>query len=215
MNTTRNRLTRLATVTAALALVSVPSAASNLADGDAEAGAAKVTTCAACHGGNGVSVNPQWPSLAGQHSRYSLQQLMWFKSGERKNILMNSQAMALSEQDMRDLAAYFESQAPAVREVANPDTLARGERLYRGGDEERGLPACIACHGPAGAGNPGVPYPSVGGQHATYLASSLREYATGGENRSNTEEQKQMTTIAQKLTPEDIEALASYMQGLN
>ncbi|MEO0615922.1 MAG: c-type cytochrome [Pseudomonadota bacterium] len=215
MNTTRNRLTRLATVTAALALVSVPSAASNLADGDAEAGAAKVTTCAACHGGNGVSVNPQWPSLAGQHSRYSLQQLMWFKSGERKNILMNSQAMALSEQDMRDLAAYFESQAPAVREVANPDTLARGERLYRGGDEERGLPACIACHGPAGAGNPGVPYPNVGGQHATYLASSLREYATGGENRSNTEEQKQMTTIAQKLTPEDIEALASYMQGLN
>ncbi len=215
MNTTRNRLTRLATVAAALALVSVPSAASNLADGDAEAGKAKVTTCAACHGANGVSVNPQWPSLAGQHSRYSLQQLEWFKSGERKNILMNSQAMALSEQDMRDLAAYFESQAAAVREVANPDTLARGERLYRGGDEERGLPACIACHGPTGAGNPGVPYPKVGGQHATYLASSLREYATGGENRSNTEEQKQMTTIAQKLTPEDIEALSSYMQGLN
>ncbi|MEO0346082.1 MAG: c-type cytochrome [Pseudomonadota bacterium] len=215
MNTTRHPLARIAAVTAALALVSVPSAASNFADGDAEAGAEKITTCAACHGGNGISVNPQWPSLAGQHSRYSMQQLMWFKSGERKNILMNSQAMALSEQDMRDIAAYFESLAPAVREVANPDTLARGERLYRGGDEERGLPACIACHGPSGAGNPGVPYPKLGGQHATYLASSLREYATGGENRSNTEEQKQMTTIAQKLTPEDIEALSSYMQGLN
>ena len=215
MNTKRNRLNRLAAATAVLALVSVPSAASNLVEGDAEAGKQKITTCAACHGANGISQNPQWPSLAGQHSRYSLQQLMWFKSGERKNVLMNSQAMALSEQDMRDLAAYFEAQAPAVREVANPDTLARGQRLYRGGDAERGLPACIACHGPTGAGNPGVPYPKVGGQHATYLASSLREYASGGENRSNTETQNQMTSIAQKLTPDEIEALASYMQGLN
>ncbi|MEM6810546.1 MAG: c-type cytochrome [Pseudomonadota bacterium] len=215
MNTTRNRLTRLATISAALAMVSVPASASNLADGDAEAGAEKITTCAACHGANGISVNPVWPSLAGQHSRYIMQQLMWFKNNERVNILMNSQAVMLSEQDMRDIAAYFESQAPTAREVSNPDTLARGERLYRGGDEERGLPACIACHGPTGAGNPGVPYPKVGGQHAAYLASSLREYATGGENRSNTEEQNQMTTIAQKLTPEDIEALSSYMQGLN
>lgn len=211
----RNRAHLLAIAAAAFAVASVPSAASNLVDGDAEAGKSKMTTCAACHGANGVAQNPVWPSLAGQHSKYSLQQLEWFKGGQRKNVLMSSQAMALSEQDMRDLAAYYESQAPAVLEAANPDTVARGERLYRGGDTERGLPACAACHGPNGAGNPGLPYPKVGGQNSAYLASSLREYATGGENRSNTEQQSMMTSIAQKLTPEEIDALASYMQGLN
>ena len=211
---TRNRAHLLATA-AALVVASVPSAASNLVDGDPEAGKSKMTTCAACHGANGIAQNPVWPSLAGQHSNYSLQQLQWFKGGQRKNVLMSSQAMNLSEQDMRDLAAYFEAQTPAVLEAANPDTVARAQRLYRGGDEERALPACAACHGPNGAGNPGVPYPKVGGQNSAYLASSLREYATGGDNRSNTEEQSMMTSIAQKLTPEEIDALASYMQGLN
>ena len=215
MKTKGNRLNRLAATAAALTLAAAPAVASNLVDGDPDAGQQKMTTCAACHGGNGVSANPQWPSLAGQHSKYIAQQLAWFKEGKRNNVLMNSQAMGLSDEDMKDLAAYYEAQDPAVREVANADTVNRGQRLYRGGDEERGLPACIACHGPTGAGNPGVPYPMVGGQHATYLASSLREYAAGGENRSNTEAQNMMTTIAQKLTPEEIEALASYMQGLN
>ena len=158
---------------------------------------------------------PQWPSLAGQHARYIVQQLAWFKEGKRNNVLMNSQAAGLSDQDMRDLAAYYESQTPAKREVADAATVSRGERLYQGGDSKRGLPACIACHGPAGAGNPGVPYPRIAGQHATYLASSLREYASGGDNRSNTEAQNHMTTIAQMLTPDEIDALASYMQGLN
>ncbi len=211
----RNRANLLAVAAAALTVASVPSAASNLVKGDAEAGQAKIATCAACHGANGVALNPVWPSLAGQHSKYSLQQLKWFKEGQRKNVLMSSQAMALTDEDMRNLAAYFESQAPAVLEAANPETVSRGERLYRGGDTERGLPACAACHGPNGGGNPGVPYPKVGGQNATYLASSLREYAAGGENRSNTETQTYMTEISQKLTPEEIDALASYMQGLN
>ena len=215
MKTKGNRLNRLAATAAALTLAAAPAAASNLVDGDPDAGQQKMTTCAACHGGNGVSANPQWPSLAGQHSKYIAQQLAWFKEGKRNNVLMNSQAMGLSDEDMDDLAAYYESQKPAVREVANANTVERGQRLYRGGDEERGLPACIACHGPTGAGNPGVPYPMVGGQHATYLASSLREYAAGGDNRSNTETQNMMTSIAQKLTPEEIDALASYMQGLN
>ena len=158
-------------------MANVAHAGANLVEGDAEAGKQKVTTCAACHGANGISQNPQWPSLAGQHSRYSYQQLQWFKEGKRNNVLMNSQAMALSDEDMRDLAAYFESQDAAQREVANPDTLTRGEGLYR--------------------------------------ASSLRNYASGGNERSNTEAQKMMTTIAQKLTPEEIDALASYIQGLN
>ncbi len=187
---------------------------SNLVDGDADAGKAKSTVCAACHGADGNSLNPQWPSLAGQHSRYSYEQLMLFKAGERNNVLMNGQAMALSEQDMKDLSAYFEAQTPVVRQVVDPESTNKARRLYRGGDAERGIPACIACHGPTGKGNPGVPYPSIGGQHATYIASSLREYALDDDKRSNTETQNMMTDIAMKLAPDEIDALASYLQGL-
>lgn len=199
----------------AILAVSPLALADSLVDGDADAGKAKSTTCAACHGGDGNSLNPQWPSLAGQHANYIVQQLEYFKGGTRNNVLMNSQAAGLSEQDMKDLAVYFESQDSVVREVVNPDSIDIGKRLYRGGDTERGLPACIACHGPTGSGNPGVPYPSIGGQHATYTASSLREYAADDEKRSNTETQNIMTAIALKLEPNEIEALASYLQGLN
>ena len=139
---------------------------------------------------------------------------MLFKEGKRNNVLMNGQAMALSEQDMKDLAAYFEAQPAAIREVANAETAAKAERLYLGGDTERGIPACIACHGPNGKGNPAVPYPSISGQHATYIASSLREYAADDDKRSSTEDQNMMTDIAQKLQNDEIEALASYLQGL-
>ena len=200
---------------ALLTLSAAPAVAENLVGGDADAGKAKSTTCAACHGADGNSANPQWPSLAGQHSKYISQQLAWFKAGKRNNVLMNAQAMGLSDQDMDDLAAHYESQSPVERQVADPDSVDKARRLYRGGDAERGLPACIACHGPTGAGNPGVPYPAIGGQHATYLASSLREYAADDDKRSNTEMQNQMTTIAQRLTPDEIDALASYIQGLN
>lgn len=203
---------------AAIALmvaVSGSATADSMVDGDPDAGKAKSTTCAACHGADGNSLNPQWPSIAGQHANYIVQQLEYFKAGTRNNVLMNAQAMGLSEQDMSDLAAYFEQQTPVTREVADADTIDVGRRLYRGGDNERGLPACIACHGPTGAGNPGVPYPVISGQHATYTASSLREYAADDDKRSNTETQNIMTTIALKLEPNEIDALASYLQGLN
>lgn len=198
-----------------LAMSGVPAAADNHTNGDAEAGKAKSTTCAACHGTDGNSLNPTWPSLAAQHPKYIAQQLQWFKEGKRNNVLMNAQAMGLSEQDMLDLSAYYASQTAVERQVANADSVDKAKRLYRGGDSERGIPACIACHGPGGAGNPGVPYPSVGGQHAAYIASSLREYAADDDKRSNTEAQNSMTTIAQRLTPDEIDALASYIQGLN
>ncbi|MEM9171087.1 MAG: cytochrome c4 [Pseudomonadota bacterium] len=212
-----NRVARMVTgCTGALLLLgSAHAEETGFVTGDAEAGKAKSTVCAACHGANGVSVNPVWPSLAGQHDRYIVQQLEYFKSGTRNNVLMNGQAMLLSEEDMADLAAYFASQTPAVREVADADSVDIGRRLYRGGDPERGLPACIACHGPDGGGNPGSPYPAVGGQHASYVASSLREYAADDDKRSNTETQNMMTTIALKLEPNEIDALASYLQGLN
>ncbi|MFK8052865.1 MAG: cytochrome c [Woeseiaceae bacterium] len=188
--------------------------ADNLVAGDADAGKTKSTVCAACHGGDGNSLNPQWPSLAGQHSKYIVDQLNAFKAGERNNILMSAQAMALSEEDMADLAAYYSAQTPVNREVANADSVSVAKRLYQGGDNERGIPACIACHGPTGSGNPGVPYPDVSGQHATYIASSLREYAADDDKRSNNTNQNLMTTIAIKLEPAEIDALASYLQGL-
>ncbi|MEM8547399.1 MAG: c-type cytochrome [Pseudomonadota bacterium] len=211
---------RAACVSVFLAFFSGPASAADgdptgFGNGDPEAGLQKSTICAACHGQDGNSLNPLWPSLAGQHTKYIIQQLQYFKGGDRNNVLMSAQAAGLSEQDMQDLAAYYGSQTKTIREVANTDNIDVGRRLYRGGDPERGLPACIACHGPDGSGNPGVPYPAIGGQHSSYIASSLREYAADDDKRSNTETQNQMTTIALKLEPNEIDALASYLQGLN
>lgn len=214
MKLRRNLDIVLAGVIAAVLLAGNDARAESLVDGDVDAGKSKSTACGACHGADGNSQNPEWPNIAAQHARYIYQQLQYFKDGDRNNVLMNGQAMALSDQDMQDLAAYFEAQAPKPLAVANPDTISVAESLYRGGDKERSIPACLACHGPAGAGNPGVPYPKINGQHATYTATSLRNYAADDKTRSNTANQQMMTTIAQKLTPQEIEALASYLQGL-
>ncbi len=197
---------------ALLLLVSAGAAAESLLDGSAEAGKSKSTTCAACHGADGVSVNPEWPNLAGQNARYTYQQLMAFRNGDRQNVLMSSQAMGLSDQDMKDLGVYFEAQVLPPRSVANPELVAMGERLYRGGDQEAGISACIACHGPRGYGNPAAAYPKLRGQHATYTASTLEAYRTG-ERKSSMN--KVMNNIAERLNDEQIEALASYVQGLN
>lgn len=194
-----------------LILIGANLSAESLVDGSADQGQAKSTTCAACHGADGNSVNPEWPSLAGQNAKYIYQQLQAFKSGKRQNVLMSSQAMILSDEDMRDLAVYYESQSKTPRAVANPDTVAMGERLYRGGDQEAGIAACIACHGPRGIGNPAAAYPRIAGQHATYTASSLRAYASG-ERKSSMNQA--MNNIAVRLNDEQIEALASYVQGL-
>lgn len=214
MNIRRNLDTVLIVSFAAALLATSGVRAESLVDGDPDAGKSKSTACGACHGANGNSQNPEWPNLAAQHAKYIYQQLQYFKAGERNNVLMNGQAMALSEQDMQDLAAYYESLDASPLAVANAETIRVAERLYRGGDKERGLPACLACHGPDGAGNPGVPYPKINGQHATYTATSLKNYAADDTTRSNTATQQMMTTIAQKLTPQEIDALASYLQGL-
>ncbi len=198
----------------AAAAVAAPSYASaeTLVDGDAERGKDKSLTCAACHGADGNSVNPEWPSLAGQHARYTYNQLAAFKSGSRENVLMTSQAMLLSEQDMKDLAAYYEAQTPTRRPVADESLVARGEALWRGGDTADSTSACIACHGPGGRGNPAAAYPLVSGQHATYAAKALRDYASG----ARTSDMNQiMRNVAATLNDEDIDALAGYMQGLN
>ena len=154
--------------------------AESLVDGSAEAGKAKSLTCTACHGAEGNSVNPLWPNTAGQHAKYVTTQLQAFKSGGRMDPLMTSQAMLLSDQDMADLAVYFESLPGAVQAVADPKLVPRGEALYRGGNQEKGVAACLGCHGPAGRGNAAADYPAIQGQHAAYTAKQLERLCVRG-----------------------------------
>ncbi len=186
--------------------------AEGLVDGSAQAGKAKAITCGACHGPDGNSVNPVWPSIAGQHPTYIVEQLQAFKSGARTEPLMLGQAMMLSDEDMRDLAVYFSELPVATKVVADPTTLDHGERLYRGGSRDNNTPACIACHGPNGRGNPAASYPSLKGQYAVYAAAQLRAYASGA--RTSDGPTRIMRDIAAKLSEEDIVAVSSYVQGL-
>jgi cytochrome c553 len=203
---------KLALCAAGLMLTGQAAVADGLVDGSAEAGRAKSITCAACHGADGNSVNPEWPSIAGQHAPYIVNQLMAFKNGGRTNVLMAGQAMALSEQDMRDLAAYFASQTRAAKAVADPGSVDKGEALYRGGDKESGAAACMSCHGPSGQGNPAASYPSLRGQYAVYTAQTLRDYAS--DARKSDGVTKMMREIAKRLSEDEIVAVASYVQGL-
>lgn len=179
--------------------------------GDAEAGKGKASTCVACHGANGNSNNPEWPNLAGQHAKYLLNQLQYFKAKERPNPVMWGQAANLSEQDMKDLAAYYEGLEPEVN-AANEEVADLGESIFRGGLPAKGVPACAACHGPAGTGNPGVPYPRLAGQKATYTANALTAYRSG--ERSGYGQASVMNDIASKLSDEEIQAVSSFVSGL-
>jgi cytochrome c553 len=182
-------------------------------EGSVEAGRTKSVTCAACHGADGNSVTPDWPMLAGQHPDYIVRQLKAFKSGERQEVTMKPFADALSEQDMLDLAAFFATQQPAPK-GADPALVSLGQQIYRGGIPERGVAACIACHGPSGKGNPLAAYPRVSGQHAAYVTKTLTSYAAG-ERRSDTDLNQMMRNVASQLFEDEIRALASYVQGLN
>lgn len=180
--------------------------------GDTSAGAAKAAVCSACHGpqGNG-SVNPAWPKLAHQSSSYIYEQLKAFKSHERNNAIMAVQASHLSDQDMRNLAAYFAAQ-PFVPGVASKAAVAIAQPLYRGGNISQRIPACAACHGPTGQGNPGVMYPRLGGQNASYVAAQLTAFKNG--TRGSKGPGQVMQDIASRLTDKQIQALASYVSGL-
>jgi cytochrome c553 len=197
---------------AAITLAALPVQAGSLVEGSADAGKSKSVTCAACHGAAGISANPLWPNVAGQNAPYLLAQLKAFKGGSRENPLMTSQAMMLSDQDMADLAVYFESLPGPAQAVADPDLISKGEALYRGGNVADQVAACIACHGPTGAGNPAAKYPALKGQHAAYTAKQLRDYASGERTSDGTT--RIMREIAAKLSEDEIVALASYVQGL-
>jgi len=199
-------------VLAGFALASFETQAESLVDGSAEAGKARALTCSACHGAEGNSSNALWPNLAGQNAPYILAQLQAFKSGDRSDPLMSSQAMLLSDEDMANLAVYFESLPAAAQSIADVSLLERGESLYRGGSKEQEASACMACHGPTGRGNPAAKYPALQGQHAAYTAKQLNDYASGA--RTSDGKTHMMRDIAGNLNKEDIAALSSYVQGL-
>ncbi len=181
------------------------------AAGDAASGQTKSATCMACHGPDGNSPNPIWPKLAGQHPEYILKQLVEFKAGARKNDLMSPMAAPLSDQDMQDLAAYFSSQTQTPGTTA-ADKVELGERIYRAGNASSGVAACMACHGPAGGGNPSANFPRINGQHAAYLEQTLKYFRSG--ERDN-DPAGMMRGVAAAMTDEEIAAVAQYMQGLH
>lgn len=178
--------------------------------GNAEAGKTKSATCAACHGADGNSTNPEWPKLAGQHASYIMKQLANFKEDKRVNAIMSPMAKPLSEQDVADLAAYFASQPKKLGE-ADQSKVALGEQVYKGGNNATGVAACAACHGPTGTGNPAANFPALSGQQITYVKNQLNAFRKG--ERAN-DAGKMMQNVAAGMTDAEIDAVAEYIAGL-
>jgi len=207
-------------VCAGLAFANTSVAADSLV-GSADAGASKAAVCTACHGVNGNSVNPEWPNIAGQNAAYVREQLAMIRDGKRVNLLMQPIVKDMTDQDFADIAVYFAAQTPAGLE-SDPSYWKAGEALYKSGDASRNIPACTACHGPSGQGNAGAGYPALRAQHSVYTVKQLQDYLTKNRYRDSadasvvnaTRNSAMMTTIAARLSPEDIRNLASYLQGL-
>jgi cytochrome c553 len=176
----------------------------DLAKGEAIA----TQVCVACHSVDGSRGLPANPILQGQHPEYLAKQLHDFKSGARNNAIMKGFATTLSDQDMKNVSAFYASKAAKPGFATNKDTLLLGERIYRGGIADRRIAACAGCHSPSGAGIP-VQYPRLSGQHAEYAAAQLSAFRSG--QRANS---LQMTGVAAKLNDVEIKALADYMAGL-
>lgn len=196
-----------------------PTPTSPFVKGSAQNGTAKAGVCTGCHGVNGNSTNPEWPTLAGQSAVYIAEQLRLFRAGARNNPVMQPVASTLKDEDIDDLAVYYAAQTPTGLE-ADPSYWQAGEQLYRRGDKTRNIPACMACHGPAGNGNLAAGYPALRAQHAVYNVKQLNDYASGARYQGAQDPARAsrngqiMVTIAKRLTPEDIRNLASYIQGM-
>ncbi len=204
--------TQLALILAA-ATLSVPAFAAEpaAAKGDPNAAASIVTqVCAACHNADGNSTNPANPTLAGQGYDYLHKQLVNFKSGERKNPIMGGIVASLSPADMKNLAAYFSEKQAKPRTAKDKDKALLGQKIYRGGVQGSGVPACASCHGANGQGIP-VQFPRLAGQHADYVQTQLNNFRAG--ERAN-DAAKMMRVIAAKMTPQEMEAVAQYIEGL-
>ena len=173
-------------------------------------GKAKAQVCGACHGADGNSTIPMWPKLAGQNPAYMVEQLQAFKSGRRENPAMAPLAVPLAESDMLEISAYYAAQTLRIQPV-EAGKIAAGQQLYRGGNAERSIPACMACHGPSGAGNAAARYPALRGQHAEYTVLQLKAYRDGSRS---TDQKRMMRMIAAKLSDADMEQVAQYISGL-
>jgi cytochrome c553 len=170
-------------------------------------------TCAACHGADGNSTAPVNPKLAAQHAEYTYKQLVNFapakgKPAERANPVMMGFAMQLSDQDKRDVAAFYQTQALKPSVARNKDLVGLGQRIYRAGIADKGVPACAACHGPTGSGIP-AQFPRMGGQWAEYTEAQMLAFR--GKVRNNN---AQMTAIAARMSDDEIKAVSDYIAGL-
>lgn len=201
----------IALVSMALTLsgVAYGSEAKAAAKPDLAAGEAKATAvCIACHSADGGRGQPSFPILQGQHADYLVKQLNEFKSGKRKNAVMSGMAGMLSPEDMRNVAAFYASKKAKDGVAKNPETVALGEKIYRGGIAKKTVPACAGCHSPNGAGIP-AQYPRLGGQHADYVKAQLVAFRQG--ERTNA---PMMASISSILSDKEIDALADYIAGL-
>jgi cytochrome c553 len=208
------KLPTLSATLAALALSSLP-VASALAAAPAPAfkpdlakGQQLAATCLACHTADGTRGAPANPIIQGQHPEYLVKQLIEFKSGKRKNAIMAGMVAALSEEDMKHIAAFYASKPAPKGFAGNKDTVAQGEAIWRGGIAAKGVPACAGCHGPAGSGMP-AQYPRIAGQHAAYTEAQMNAFRLG-ERGNNA----QMITIAGKMTEREIKAVSDFAAGL-
>ncbi|MCP4321215.1 MAG: cytochrome c4 [Psychromonas sp.] len=182
-----------------------------VAQADIQAGKAKSITCAACHGADGNSPSNLYPKLAGQHKSYLEKQLADFKSGERNDPIMMGMVMALSAQDIKDLATYYASQT-ATAETVSPEIADAGKKLYMGGDLKRGIPGCTACHGPRGNGLELAKFPKISNQHPAYTKVQLDKFRSKARNN---DANGMMVDVATKLTDADIELLSKYISALH
>ena len=175
---------------------------------DPAKGQALAQVCAACHTADGSRGSPANPILQGQHPEYLVKQLQEFKSGKRNNAIMKGFASGLSEEDMKHIAAFYAGKVAKPGAAKNKNTIRLGEKIYRGGITEKGVPSCAGCHGPTGAGIP-AQYPRLGGQHADYTESQMNGFRAG--TRANN---AQMMAIAGKLNDAEIKAVSDYIAGL-
>jgi len=178
--------------------------------GDAAAGEGKSAMCAACHMADGNSVVPTFAKLAGQHEQYIVKQLADFKAMKRKDDTMFGMSAALSDEDMADIGAFFASKK-STPTAADESKVALGQDVYRGGNMNTGVPACMGCHGPTGAGNPTANYPTLAGQHATYSIKQLNAFRDG--TRDN-DAGSMMRNIVARMSTAEIEAVANYIASM-
>ena len=188
--------------------------------GDAAAGKALTTACAACHGADGNSMAPTFPKLAGLGEKYLLKQLEDIKSGARTVPEMTGQLTNLGTADLENIAAYYASKEMGLAgSKDDKELLELGAKIYRAGNKDVGVPACIACHSPTGAGNAPAGFPKLGGQHADYIAKQLRDFRAGAEytdkGRHNDGDTRTMRSGVARMSDKEIDAVANYIAGLH